>query len=186
MKRTLIFGFAATFALSAGSALPAYAHGGGVLRVASKQIASGGTIVMRGEKMGNNANMKAELRGVLDNYPLGNVRATPTGTLSASLTVPPTVPVGTYTLVLVAEDGDVAGRAEVMVGPPGAAEAVASGMPHLSGAMPEMPEMTATGEMMKLDIKTSAGEWAAIAALVLLSFGAGAALLAKSRRTPVR
>lgn len=185
MMKTLIFGLAATLVLSSGSASPAYAHGGGVLRVALKQIASGGTIVMTGEKMGSNASMKAELRGVLDNYPLGSIRATPTGTLSASLTVPPTVPVGTYTLVLVAEDGDVAGRTEVTVGPPGAAGAAASGMPHMVGAMPEMPEMTATGEMMKLDIKTSAGEWVVIAAFVLLSFGAGAALLAKSRRTPV-
>lgn len=186
MKRTLIVNLVATLALLLGSSSPAYAHGGGVLRVASKQIASGGTIVMTGEKMGNNTSMKAELRGILDNYPLGSVRATPTGTLSVSLTVPPTVPVGTYTLVLVAEDGDVAGRAEVTVGPPGAAGAAASGMPHMSGAMPEMPEMTATGEMMKLDIKTSTGEWAVIAALVLLSFGAGGALLAKSRRTSLR
>lgn len=176
-------GVAAAVALSAGTSSVAYAHGGGVLRVASKQVGVGGTISMTGEKLGNNANLKAELRGVLDNYVLGSVRTGATGALAAGVTVPVAVPAGVYTLVLIAADGDIAGRTEVTVGPPAVVAAAASGMPHMAagGEMADMPGMKASAEMMKIETRTTPVEWTIIGALILLSFAGGAALLAKSR-----
>ena len=169
--------------LSSAFSSTAFAHGGGVLRVASKQIPSGGTIQMSGEKLGNNASLRLELRGVLDNYPIGSVRTGPDGKLSASVEVPASVPAGTYTLAAIAADGDVAGRAEISVGAAAVVEAAKSGMPHMAGdGMAGMEDMKATADMMKLDIKTTALEWIVISLLILLSFGAGAALLARSRR----
>lgn len=97
------------------------------------------------------------------------------------MTIPLAVPIGTYTLVLVAEDGDIAGRTEVAVGPAAAAVATREGMPHMADGA--MPGMQATGEMMDIEIHTSPAEWAVIAALILLCFGGGAALLMKSRST---
>ena len=169
--------------LSALYSSTVFAHGGGVLRVASKQIPSGGSIQMSGEKLGNNANLRLELRGVLDNYPIGSVRTAADGKLSASVAVPASVPAGTYTLAAIAADGDVAGRTEVSVGSAAAVEAAKSGMPHMAGGdMAGMEGMKATADMMKLDIKTTAFEWTVIGLLILLSFAAGASLLARSRR----
>jgi len=166
MKKMMILAAAALVALSVGRVSVAYAHGGGVLRAAPKQVARGGTINLTGEKLGKSADLKAELRGVLDNYPLGSVRTSATETLAATVTIPVAVPPGVFTLVVIAADGDVAGRTEVTVGPPGEAAAAAKGMPHMgTGAdMADMPGMKATGEM------------------ILASFAGGAALIARSRR----
>ena len=169
--------------LSAAYSSTVFAHGGGVLRVVSKQIPSGGSIQMSGEKLGKNASLRLELRGVLDNYPIGSVRTGPDEKLSASVAIPASVPPGTYTLAAIAADGDVAGRTEVSVDSAAAVEAAKSGMPHMAGGdMAGMEEMKATADMMKLDIKTTAFEWTVIGLLILLSFAAGAALLARSRR----
>jgi len=170
MKKMMILAAAALVALSVGRVSVAYAHGGGVLRAAPK--------------LGKSADLKAELRGVLDNYPLGSVRTSATETLAATVTIPVAVPPGVFTLVVIAADGDVAGRTEVTVGPPGEAAAAAKGMPHMgTGAdMADMPGMKATGEMMKIEVSTTPAEWATIAVLILASFAGGAALIARSRR----
>ena len=169
--------------LSAAYSSTVFAHGGGVLRVVSKQIPSGGSIQMSGEKLGKNASLRLELRGVLDNYPIGSVRTGADEKLSASVAIPASVPAGTYTLAAIAADGDVAGRTEVSVGPASVVEAEKSGMPHMAGrGMAGMEGMQASADMMKLDIETTGLEWAVISFLILLSFAAGAALLARSRR----
>ena len=186
MTRNLVVPAFAFLALSFGASSIAYAHGGGVLRVAPKQVARGGTVNLTGEKLEKNADLKAELRGVLDSYPLGSVRTSATGTLATQLTIPVAVPPGVFTLVIIAADGDVAGRTEVTIGPPGEAAAVASGMPHMGAAekMADMPGMEATAEMMKIKVDTTPMEWVVIAILILLSFAGGAALIARSRRAP--
>ena len=87
-------------------------------------------------------------------------------------------------VVVIAADGDVAGRTEVTVGPPGEAAAAESGMPHMEsgGKMADMPGMKATADMMKIEVKTTPAEWAVIAVLILSSFAGGVALIARSRR----
>ncbi len=171
-------------ALLSGSPSLSYAHGTGVLRVASKQVALRGTIEMSGEKLGANASLKAELRGVLDTYVIGTVKTTKSETLAARLVLPPSVPSGSYSLVLIAEDGDIAGRTGLIIGPLAAAIAAAEGMPHMTdgGAPGEMAGMKATGEMMDIEVHTGAGEWVVIMTLVALSFAGGVVLLAKARK----
>lgn len=183
IQRFLFSGMTAA-TLCAVTFASAYAHGGGILRVASKSVSQGGTIAMTGEKLGANLTMKAELRGVLDNYPLGSVRTLANGTLASSITISTAVPAGVFTLVLIAPDGDIAGRTEITVGSAATAAAAASGMPHMAarGDMAGMAERMGTAEMMEIEIRTSAAEWAIMVALILLAFGGGAALLARSRR----
>ncbi len=185
MNRNVVVMASVSLALSLGVSSIAQAHGGGVLRVAPKQVARGGTVNLSGEKLEKSSDLKAELRGVLDSYPLGSVRTSATGTLSTSLTIPVAVPPGVFTLVIIAADGDVAGRTEVTIGPPGEAAAVASGMPHMGAAsgMANMPGMEATAEMMKIKVDTTPTEWVVIAILILLSFAGGGALIARSRRS---
>jgi len=178
---------AATIGLAIGLtlvvAVPAYPHGGGVIRVAAKQVAVGGTIALTGEKLEKNADLRLELRGVLDNYPAGRVHSDANGKLRASITIPPAVPVGAYTLVAIAADGDVAARTDLAVGPAADVTASREGMPHMPAGM---PGMQASAEMMKIEQTTTPGEWAVIAALILLSFGGGAFLLTRARRTASR
>jgi hypothetical protein len=163
-------------------AVPAYPHGGGVIRVASKQVAVGGTIALAGEKLEKNADLRLELRGTLDNYPAGRVRTDAGGRLSASITIPPAVPIGAHTLVAIATDGDVTARTDLAVGPAADVAASKEGMPHMAT---EMPAMQATAEMMKIERTTTPSEWAMIAAVIVLSFGGGAFLLLRSRRTAI-
>jgi hypothetical protein len=162
---------------------PAYPHGVGVIRLGSKQVGVGGTIALKGEKLEKNADLKLELRGILDNYPAGRIRTDANGKVSANVTIPPAVPIGSYTLVAIADDGDVAARTALAVGPAAAVTAAQEGMPHMA---PEMPGMNATAEMMRIEVTTTPAEWAVIIAVILLSFGGGAFLLFRSRRTASR
>jgi len=160
-----------------------YPHGEGVIRVAAKQVAIGGTIALTGEKLGKNADLRLELRGILDNYPAGQIRSDAKGTVSASVSIPPAVPVGNYTLVAIADDGDVVARTDLSVGPAAAVAASEKGMPHMATGM---PGMEATAEMMNIERTTSPAEWAVIVAVILLSCGGGAFLLARAGRTTKR
>lgn len=162
----------------------AFAHGGGVIRLASNQVAVGGTLALRGEKLEKNSHIRLELRGTLDNYPVGEVKTDTAGKFQMSIVLPPHVPAGAYTLVAIAADGDVTARADLTVGMPtggagsGPVPTAMPGMPGMSGTQ-EMPGEHATEEMMALKRTTSNGEWAFIAAFILLTFAGGAVLLRK-------
>lgn len=174
---------AATLVLA--SSMPAGAHGTGAIHLASKQVPVGGDLVLKGEKLGANQELRLELRGILDNYPVGLVRTDAKETFAARLPLPPHVPSGAYSLVAIAADGDVAARADLVVTPTGPAADTGNmaGMPGMAGhGMQEMSGAHATAEMMKLDHVTTPGEWLIIALCILLSVGAGAFLLAKSRK----
>lgn len=183
MKHVSAAAIGLAIALTLVVAVPAYPHGGGVIRVGSKQVAVGGTIALTGEKLEKNAELRLELRGVLDNYPAGRVRSDAKGKLSANITIPPAVPIGAYTLVAIADDGDVTARTDLAVGPLADVSASKEGMPHMAN---EMPGMQATAEMMEIRTTTTPGEWAVIAALILLSFSGGAFLLVRSKGTGTR
>lgn len=183
MKKFLDVGVGLAVGLTLVLASPAYPHGGGVIRLASKQVAVGGTIALTGRKLEKNADLKLELRGILDNYPAGRIHSDVKGNVSAMVTIPPAIPVGVYTLVAIAEDGDVAARTELSVGPAADAAAAKMGMPHMAT---EMPGMEATAEMMKIEPSTTPAEWTVIITLILLSLGGGVFLLARSRGTARR
>ncbi|MGI8509279.1 MAG: hypothetical protein ACR2MQ_08145 [Gemmatimonadaceae bacterium] len=162
----------------------AFAHGGGVIRLASNQVAVGGTLGLTGEKLEKNSNIRLELRGTLDNYPVGEVKTDTAGKFQMSIVLPPHVPAGAYTLVGIAADGDVTARADLTVGTltGGAGSGPVAGMQGMSGmnGTQEMPGMHATDEMMALKRTTSGGEWAFIAAFVIATFAGGAVLLRKA------
>ena len=181
MKRTLL----ATVALLVATAVPAYPHGGGVIRLASTRVAGGGTVALAGEKLEKNSDLSLELRGTLDNYPVGRVHTDPAGKFNTNLTLPPNIPGGSYTLVAIAADGDVTARAEVVIGsPPGGAGTPMPGMRGNVGmhTEQEISGPHATAAMMQLKQTTSTGEWGVIAALILFSFAGGAWLLTRPRR----
>jgi hypothetical protein len=165
--------------LLAASAMPALAHERGAIHLASRKVPVGGDIELTGERLPKNAVLKLQLRGALENYAIGDVRVSASGTFQSKLTLPPHVPAGSYTLVALAPDGDVAARAELVI----AAAPAMRGMP--AGApMPHVPQQMsaphATAEMMALNRKTSPGEWTVILGLIAVSLAAGVALLRKA------
>lgn len=181
--------FAATLcaaALLLAMSTSAFAHPtGGVISLASNQVAVGGTLGLTGEKLEKNSNIKLELRGTLDNYPVGEVKTDTAGKFQMSIVLPPHVPAGAYTLVAIAADGDVTARADLTVGTlTGAAGSGPvtgmQGMPGMGHGTQEMPGMHATDEMMALKRTTSGGEWAFIAAFIIVTFASGAVLLRKA------
>lgn len=164
---------------------PAFAHGGGVIRLASNHVAVGGEIALTGQKLDKKSNIKLELRGVLDNYPVGEVLTDSAGTFQMRLVLPPHIPAGVYSLVAIAADGDVAARADLTVGMTtgGAGSGPAAAMPGMSGmsqGTQEMPGMHATEEMMTLKRSTSPGEMVFITLFILVSLGGAALLLRKA------
>jgi len=166
------------------SSVPLVAHPtNGVLHLASQRVVIGGSLELRGEKFEERTDMKLELRGVLDSYPIGQVKTDASGTFQTTLTLPPHVPSGAYTLVAIAPDGDITARAELSIVP--SAQAAGPSMPGMPGMSPrsgteqEMPSQHATDEMMSIDQSKSAAERLIVALLVLASFAAGAVLLRK-------
>lgn len=178
---------ALTFALMLAGSTPAFAHGGGVIRLASNHVAVGGKIALIGQKLDKKSNIRLELRGVLDNYPVGEVLTDTAGKFQMRLVLPPHVPAGVYSLVAIAADGDVAARADLTVGMPtgGAGSGPATAMPGMPGmgqGTQEMPGVHATEEMMSLHRSTSPAEVIVIAVFILASFAGAVLLLRKAAK----
>ncbi len=181
MKRIVL----ATAALLVATAVPAYPHGGGVIRLASTQVEGGGTVALTGEKLDKSSNLSLQLRGTLDNYPVGRVRTDAAGKFSTNLTLPPNIPGGAYTLVAIAADGDVAARTDIVIGSaPGGSGTAMPGMRGNVGMRTEkqISGPHATAEMMQLKRRTTPGEWGVISTLILLCFAGGAWLLTERRK----
>ncbi|MGH7518654.1 MAG: hypothetical protein ACREOC_14505 [Gemmatimonadales bacterium] len=170
-------------ALTVAPGVPALAHEEGVLRLGANEIATGGELALRGEKLPKDATIRLELRGTLETFPLAKVRTNATGTFDARLALPLEARAGGYTVVALAPDGDVVARAELTVAAvaPPAASSEEMGEHDAHGAMNTAPGTTdaphPTAEMMKVPISASVGEWAAIIGFVALSLGAGVVLL---------
>lgn len=181
MRRTLF----ATAALLFFTAIPAYPHGGGVIRLGNTQVPGGGTVALTGEKLEKLSDLALELRGTLDNYPVGRVRTDAAGKFTTSLTLPPNIPGGAYTLVAIASDGDVAARTDIVIG--GAPGGSGTTMPGMAGnegmhTQGQVSGPHASAEMMQLKRSTTPIEWAVIATMILLSFAGSAWLLIRSRK----
>jgi hypothetical protein len=180
---------AAVAAVFLAPAIPVLAHEVGAIHVSSHQVAVGGSVTVRGEKLPKSEELALELRGVLDNYPVGKVHTDTAGAFEMSLTVPQNVPAGPYTLVVIASDGDVTARADLAVGA-AATAAGPSASTAPSGSMADMPGMSpggasgtgerATAAVMSVANPTTSGEWLIIWVLVLASLAAGIALLRKA------
>ncbi len=177
MMKRIVF---PSLALILAMAVPAAAHEKGAIHLASDQVPIGGELGLRGEKLPKSADIKLVLRGTLDNYAIGEVRTDTAGKFQARLTLPPHVPAGAYSVVAIAPDGDVTARADLVIAAtaPTAAGTAEQGMAHMGEQ--EMPGAHATAEMMEVRRTTTTGEWAVIAAAIVLSFVGGAVLLRRS------
>lgn len=169
-------------------ASPMYAHEKGAVFVTPKSVAVGGTLGIRGEKLSKSTAFKLQLRGALETHVLAEVRTDTAGRFDARYTLPAAARAGSYTVVVLASDGDVSARADLTVS--AAPTPSPTAMPDMAGMdhsrMPGMPDSTkphATAEMMEVPVNTSGLEWAAIVAIVVLSAGGGLALLSASRTT---
>lgn len=167
-------------ALLVGSGAVAIAHETGAIHVA-KTVVIGGDLALTGEHLPKNATLQLELRGVLDNYPVGQVHTDTAGLVQARLTLPPHVPTGSYTLVAKTPDGDVTARTllDIVASAPAAPMA---GMPGMGDMARQMSGPHATAEMMALERRTSPGEWAVIGAFIIATLVAGLALLRTAAR----
>jgi hypothetical protein len=175
----------ASIALVLTPAIPASAHETGAIHVSTKQVAVGGTFGVRGEKLPKSSALKLELRGILDNYPVTTVTTDTAGAFQSQITVPQQVPVGTYTLVVIASDGDVTARADLAVSAAPTAPVTAStaGQPSSMGDMPGMGDMSgehAIATPMVIAQTTTPVEWGVIWAVIVASFLAGVILLKRA------
>lgn len=183
MRKAIIRTALVTAGMVATLAAPGSAHENGVIRIISRDVSVGGELVVRGEKLAKNATLRMELRGTLETFHLAEVRTDTAGRFQAQVALPVEVKAGNYTVVVVASDGDVTARADLIVraGPPMA------GMPGMAGheGMADSAGAAgphATAEMMNVPLNTSGAEWGAIAAVIILSAAGGLLLLMSSRR----
>ena len=154
---------------------PVWGHEKGAIRLASKEVAAGGELVIRGEKLPKSNSVIMTLVGAVATHSLGEVAPTATGTFDTKIALPAGVKAGAYVVIAEAGDGDELARADVVV-----TAAMAHDMStHTadSSAMAAHP----TAEMMALDATRSGLEWTVILMIVALSIGGGVALLASSR-----
>ncbi|HLA90559.1 MAG TPA: hypothetical protein VJL28_09025 [Gemmatimonadaceae bacterium] len=176
-----------TAGLLAGLATPAFAHENGVIRLASKSLALGAELAMRGEKLPKNATLRLELRGALSTFALGTVSTDSAGTFQLGRSLPPDVRAGSYVVVAIAPDGDKVAQADLSITPAPAPDAMAA-MPGMAG---HATATTAggdagprpTAEAMRVPVKTSDAEHVAMSAIIGLALAAGAGLLAQARRS---
>ncbi|HKV52791.1 MAG TPA: hypothetical protein VJO52_16470 [Gemmatimonadaceae bacterium] len=175
MNRTR--GFVAGVSFLFAVHVPALKHVTGVIYLSPKTSRVGGQLGVRGAKLEKHAELKLVLRGALDAYPLGTVRTDTAGAFLTRLTLPARAGAGAYTVVAIADDGDVTARADlVIVAATGPATREAGGMP--TGQMNQGPQ--ATERMMPLRVDTTLGERATITAVIVLSALGGALLLRRS------
>ncbi len=153
---------------------PEIAHEKGIIRLASNELPVGGELGLRGEKLPKSTTLRLELRGSLETFTLGAVRTSATGRFQARLPLPAEARAGSYTVVALASDGDVAARAALVV-------IAAASTPVMDrGETKESSHPTA--EMMNLTVTTTGGERAAILAIIVASLGGGLLLLRGSSR----
>lgn len=153
---------------------PGIAHEKGIIRLASNEVPVGGELGLRGEKLPKSAALRLELRGSLETFTLAAVRTNAAGRFQARLPLPAEARAGSYTVVALASDGDVAARAALVI------TAAASTQVMDRGQAKESSHPTA--ELMNLTVVTTGGERAAILTIIVASFGAGLILLRGSRR----
>ena len=176
MRRTLV-----SLVLSGTMSAPALAHEKGSIRLASKQVPVGGELALRGARLPKSSTLQLQLRGTLETFPLGEIRVDAAGVAQARIALPSEARMGAYKVVVVAPDGDVAAQADLVI----VAAAMPSGGEMTAEEHAKMTNTSATAtaephasaEAMDLDVRTTPGEWAVIAAVVVACAVMGVLLL---------
>ncbi|HEX7051807.1 MAG TPA: hypothetical protein VF188_16495 [Longimicrobiales bacterium] len=174
MKRNLLF----ALALLVGTGAPALAHDHeeGVIRLGAKEVRTGSALAIRGEKLPKRATLRLELRGTLETFALGTVKTDTAGAFTAHPVLPAEAGAGHYTVIALASDGDVVGRAELaVIAAPAETAGHEADHGHTHAAETAAPR--ATDEMMALPVSRSPAEWFAILAILSGAFGGGLVLL---------
>lgn len=159
-------------------AAPLWGHEKGAIRLAKKEVAAGGELVIRGEKLPKSNSVILTLVGALATHSLGEVATTATGTFDTKVTLPVGAKPGAYVVIAEAGDGDELARADVVV-TAAMAHDMSMHMADTSSAQSPHP----TPAMMELEAARSGVEWTVILTVLALSLGSGAALLVSSRHT---
>ena len=154
---------------------PAIAHEKGIIRLASNELPVGGELGLRGEKLPKSTTPAARAPGQPgDLHPRRGSYQCNWQIPGARLPLPAEARAGSYTVVALASDGDVAARAALVV-------VAAASTPVMDrGETKESSHPTA--EMMNLTVTTTGGERAAILAIIVASLGGGLLLLRGSSR----
>ncbi len=178
MKRFLSIAAAFVFSVTA----VAIAHEHGAIHLSAAEAGVGSTIGVTADHLSKKATFRFELRGVLDTYALPDVKSDTAGKFDTHLNLPPAAAAGSYSLVLIAEDGDISARADLTIVASAPINAV-SAVDAAHAAMPgmDMAAMSkARKEMMPLTVKTSGAEWIAIVGVMVLCIAGGLALVRQS------
>jgi hypothetical protein len=165
--------FAAILAAALAGA-PAVAHEEGVIRLSSPTAAPGQEIEIVGERLPRSMTLTLELRGALASYPLGEIGSDEKGAFTTRLALPVEVRPGRYRVMVLAPDGDVVARADLVV--------LAAPPAQIAPAGP-IEHAHVTDAMMDLPVSRSSGEWVAIVAFVLACALIGIVLLRKVSRS---
>ncbi len=156
---------------------PAVAHETGVVRLSTKQVEVGAGLSLRGEKMPKTGKVRLELRGALVTLSLGEVKTDSAGVFETNIVVPETAEPGNYKLVVLAADGDVTARADLVIV---AATPSTERKDHGTIVHEKMTSPEATDAMMPLDVMFTPAEMSVIGILVLAGLAGGFALLQRS------
>jgi len=151
---------------------PAVAHEEGVIRLSSPTAAPGQEIEIVGERLPRSMTLTLELRGALANYPLGEIESDDKGAFTTRLALPVEVRPGRYRVMVLASDGDVVARADLVV--------LAAPPAQIAPAEP-IEHAHVTDAMMDLPVSRSTGEWVAIVAFVVAAVAGGLLLLRNAR-----
>lgn len=165
-------------------AAPARAHENGVIRLSARQLPVGGSLTVDGDKLGKGTSYRLELRGALRTFIFGRVRADTAGRFTLTVTLPADAAAGAYTVALVASDGDVSARANLLISTAPPAANASHDMANMPGmAMPGMNMPHATAEYLPIARTTTTAGWVVIVLSILGSAAGGIALLRRRPQT---
>ncbi len=172
---------AATLPATAGATLPSVAHEKAVLESSRSSVPAGAVLPLDGRDFGAGESYVLRLQGALREYELGEVKADAEGLFSIELAILGSVTPGTYQVVAVAPDGDVAARLDLTVleaeatEPEGAEERPAGEAAH------EISPRVARADDMPIERSRSGIEWGVIGLLIGGAGGLGLGLMRAGR-----
>lgn len=167
--------------LAGPGASDAFGHEEGVLTLDRAEVRAGAVLEVGGSDFTPVTRFRLVLQGGLREYELMEARSDGAGAFLLDLGIPDTVEPGSYRLVAIAPDGDIAGSVDLSVleAAPEAAEETAA--PAETGPMGEAGQPSPSAAEIGLERSWSRVEWFVIGLLLGGALAFGAALL---RRQP--